>query len=106
MLLASDKQLLVGRSTDETIPRYGHFSSLAGISREEATVLGSQRREELRRQRDYDSTTIGRVRVLLQVGNEVLHDASEFEHPRRRMIDRSEREREREREKHVYPISC
>ncbi len=38
-----------------------------GISREEATVLGSQRREELRRQRDRDSTTFGRLKTLLQV---------------------------------------
>ncbi|CAF0751144.1 unnamed protein product [Adineta steineri] len=36
------------------------------ISREEATILGSQRREELRRQRDRDSTTIGRLKTLLQ----------------------------------------
>lgn len=39
-----------------------------GISREEATMLGSQRREELRRQRDRDSTAIGRLKTLLQVG--------------------------------------
>jgi hypothetical protein len=30
-------------------------------------MLGSQRREELRRQRDFDSTAIGRVKALLQV---------------------------------------
>ncbi|CAF3438668.1 unnamed protein product [Rotaria socialis] len=36
------------------------------ISREEATILGSQRREELRRQRDRDSTTYGRLKNLLQ----------------------------------------
>jgi len=41
--------------------------SLPGISREEASVLGSQRREELRRQRDRDSTTFGRLKNLLQV---------------------------------------
>jgi len=41
--------------------------SCQGISREEATVLGSQRREELRRQRDLDSTTFGRLKNLLQV---------------------------------------
>jgi hypothetical protein len=41
-----------------------------GISREEATVLGSQRREELRRLHDRDSTVIGRVKTLLQVSNE------------------------------------
>jgi len=36
------------------------------ISREEATILGSQRREHLRRQRDRDATIIGRVKTLLQ----------------------------------------
>ncbi|CAF0784947.1 unnamed protein product [Rotaria sordida] len=36
------------------------------ISREEATILGSQRREELRRLRDRDSTTFGRLKTLLQ----------------------------------------
>jgi hypothetical protein len=40
---------------------------LLGISREEATILGSQRREELRRQRDRDSTAFGRLKTLLQV---------------------------------------
>lgn len=30
-------------------------------------MLGSQRREELRRQRDRDATLIGRVKTLLQV---------------------------------------
>lgn len=30
-------------------------------------MLGSRRREELRRQRDFDSTVIGRVKALLQV---------------------------------------
>ena len=30
-------------------------------------MLGSRRREELRRQRDFDSTIIGRVKTLLQV---------------------------------------
>jgi hypothetical protein len=30
-------------------------------------MLGSQRREQLRRQRDFDSTAIGRVKALLQV---------------------------------------
>jgi hypothetical protein len=43
------------------------FSSFLGISREEATILGSQRREELRRQRDRDSTTFGRLKTLLKV---------------------------------------
>jgi hypothetical protein len=38
-----------------------------GITREEASMLGSRRREELRRQRDFDSTAIGRVKALLQV---------------------------------------
>ncbi|CAF1041761.1 unnamed protein product [Rotaria sp. Silwood1] len=36
------------------------------ISREEATTLGSQRREELRRLRDRDSTTFGHLKTLLQ----------------------------------------
>jgi hypothetical protein len=40
---------------------------LLGITREEASMLGSQRREQLRRQRDFDSTAIGRVKALLQV---------------------------------------
>ncbi|CAF2583500.1 unnamed protein product [Rotaria sp. Silwood2] len=43
------------------------FSLFLGISREEATILGSQRREELRRLRDRDSTTFGRLKTLLQV---------------------------------------
>ncbi|CAF1490836.1 unnamed protein product, partial [Adineta steineri] len=43
------------------------------ISREEATILGSQRREELRRQRDRDSTTIGRLKTLLQRLRPDLH---------------------------------
>ncbi len=30
-------------------------------------MLGSQRREQIRRQRDFDSTAIGRVKALLQV---------------------------------------
>ena len=38
-----------------------------GITREEASRLGSQRREELRRQRDFDSTALGHVKALLQV---------------------------------------
>ncbi|CAF2583482.1 unnamed protein product [Rotaria sp. Silwood2] len=42
------------------------FSLFLGISREEATILGSQRREELRRLRDRDSTTFGRLKTLLQ----------------------------------------
>ncbi|CAF4923957.1 unnamed protein product, partial [Rotaria magnacalcarata] len=37
------------------------------ISREEASILGSQRREQIRRERDFDSTAIGRVKALLQV---------------------------------------
>ncbi|CAF1092159.1 unnamed protein product [Adineta ricciae] len=43
-----------------------HRQGAPSISREEATILGSQRREELRRQRDRDSTTIGRLKNLLQ----------------------------------------
>ncbi|CAF0840852.1 unnamed protein product [Adineta ricciae] len=43
-----------------------HRQEAPSISREEATKLGSQRREELRRQRDFDSTAIGRVKALLQ----------------------------------------
>ncbi|CAF0883691.1 unnamed protein product [Rotaria sp. Silwood1] len=43
-----------------------HRHEAPSISREEASKLGSQRREELRRQRDFDSTAIGRVKALLQ----------------------------------------
>jgi hypothetical protein len=43
------------------------FDMCLGISREEASMLGSRRREELRRQRDFDSTVIGHVKALLQV---------------------------------------
>ena len=43
------------------------FTFYLAISREEASMLGSRRREELRRQRDFDSTMIGRVKNLLQV---------------------------------------
>jgi hypothetical protein len=43
-----------------------------GITREEATILGSQRREELRRQRDRDSTTFGRLKTLLQVRKKIF----------------------------------
>jgi hypothetical protein len=46
--------------------------SFLGISREEATILGSQRREELRRQRDRDSTTFGRLKTLLQVCSKIF----------------------------------
>jgi hypothetical protein len=46
---------------------FSNQKSILGISREEASKLGSQRREELRRQRDFDSTAIGRVKALLQV---------------------------------------
>lgn len=41
------------------------FFEYLGISREEATILGSKRREELRAQRD--STTYIRLKNLLQV---------------------------------------
>ncbi|CAF0883916.1 unnamed protein product [Rotaria sordida] len=43
-----------------------HRHEAPSISREEASKLGSQRREELRRQRDFDSTTMGRVKTLLK----------------------------------------
>ena len=46
---------------------------ILGISREEASKLGSQRREELRRQRDFDSTAIGQVKTLLQVREASLY---------------------------------
>ncbi|UJR28466.1 hypothetical protein I4U23_009705 [Adineta vaga] len=48
-----------------------HRQGTPSISREEATILGSQRREELRRQRDRDSTTIGRLKTLLQVRSQI-----------------------------------
>ncbi|CAF2082672.1 unnamed protein product [Rotaria magnacalcarata] len=43
-----------------------HRQEAASISREEASILGSQRREQIRRERDFDSTAIGRVKALLQ----------------------------------------
>ena len=59
----SRRQCRVARSTNRC------FLSRLGIPREEASRLGSRRREELRRQHDFDSTAIGRVKALLQVGS-------------------------------------
>jgi len=52
--------------------RNSFFLLYLGITREEATILGSQRREELRRQRDRDSTTFGRLKTLLQVRKKIF----------------------------------
>ena len=61
------------KKSKNIIYRLQFFLICAGISREEASKLGSQRREELRRQRDYDSTAIGRVKALLQVFFHYIH---------------------------------